>query len=300
MKAKFIGWFKHCIAGICLSCIFIIIYIADICSNGVLFRAMCSHMWAQASGFWRFVTFGLLHESLLHLAVNVAGLICVCSLVEREIGAWRTLLIWLFGSVCGELAFSFCATFEAGCGASVGIFALAAALCAMCLRYPKRVAFKWYRFDLVVFVIYLIAANANSLAAVEHAFGFVFGMILSVGLLLLGKFVKPHEMRLQPDPFEKIKSGRKKVEMRLNDEKRRRIAVGDRILFTNASNGEKLNIVVAGVYPFPSFHELYAAFPPESLGYGEGEYPDPADMEKYYDNEMIKQYGVLGIAVDVK
>ena len=42
-----------------------------------------------------------------------------------------------------------------------------------------------------------------------------------------------HEMKLYPAPFDSIKSGRKTVEMRLNDEKRQLIKIGDRIRFVN-------------------------------------------------------------------
>ena len=42
-----------------------------------------------------------------------------------------------------------------------------------------------------------------------------------------------HQMQLQPEPFSMIKSGVKTIELRLYDEKRRKIRIGDEILFTN-------------------------------------------------------------------
>ena len=42
-----------------------------------------------------------------------------------------------------------------------------------------------------------------------------------------------HEMRLNDEPFQAIKDGTKTIEMRLYDEKRRMIQVGDVIRFTN-------------------------------------------------------------------
>ena len=48
-----------------------------------------------------------------------------------------------------------------------------------------------------------------------------------------------HHMNLQPGPFRKVKSGEKTIELRLNDEKRQRVAVGDQIEFLNlADNSE--------------------------------------------------------------
>lgn len=50
-----------------------------------------------------------------------------------------------------------------------------------------------------------------------------------------------HCMKLNRDPFEKIKSGSKTIEMRLFDEKRQRISVGDFIEFSSADNLPKKN-----------------------------------------------------------
>ena len=48
------------------------------------------------------------------------------------------------------------------------------------------------------------------------------------------------EMKLDKEPFEKIKSGEKTIELRLYDEKRRKIRVGDIIVFTCRDGGERL------------------------------------------------------------
>ena len=51
-------------------------------------------------------------------------------------------------------------------------------------------------------------------------------------------------MKLYESPFEKIKSGRKTIELRLYDEKRQKVEEGDTITFTNTVNGEKLRNMV--------------------------------------------------------
>ena len=48
-----------------------------------------------------------------------------------------------------------------------------------------------------------------------------------------------HNMKLQDEPFIKIKNGLKTVEMRLNDEKRQKINIDDDIEFTNIKTSEK-------------------------------------------------------------
>ena len=110
-----------------------------------------------------------------------------------------------------------------------------------------------------------------------------------------------HSMKLHPAPFAMIASGRKTVELRLNDEKRRRISVGDVIEFTRTDRAEKLSCRVVGLYPFSTFRELYSRFPLTAIGYAEEDVTtaSPDDMDAYYSKEEQEKYGVLGIELQV-
>ena len=110
---------------------------------------------------------------------------------------------------------------------------------------------------------------------------------------------KTHEMKLYPAPFDLIKSGRKTVEMRLNDEKRRHIKIGDCIRFVNVGTGEKLVALVIGREEYPTFYELYREYDKISIGYGENEVPDPSDMLEYYTEENIEKYGALALIIEL-
>lgn len=57
-----------------------------------------------------------------------------------------------------------------------------------------------------------------------------------------------HKMILYPDAFELIENGSKKVEMRLNDEKRQKLTIGDLIIFTNSEPTRQLNNRASGLY----------------------------------------------------
>lgn len=46
-------------------------------------------------------------------------------------------------------------------------------------------------------------------------------------------------MKLNNDPFNRIKNGSKTIELRLNDEKRSKLKVNDFIEFTNVETNEK-------------------------------------------------------------
>ena len=105
-------------------------------------------------------------------------------------------------------------------------------------------------------------------------------------------------MNLNPEPFEAIKSGRKTVEMRLNEEKRRYIDDGDYILFINTETKEELHVKVKGRREYPNFHELYANHDKISIGYTEDEVANPLDMLEYYTEEQIKKHGALAILIE--
>lgn len=105
-----------------------------------------------------------------------------------------------------------------------------------------------------------------------------------------------HQMKLRTLPFEKIKNGSKTIELRLNDEKRQKIQIGDFIGFSCLDESkQKIQTRVTALHHFSSFEELYTALPKEKLGYTPAETPVPDHMDEYYPREKQEQYGVLGI-----
>ena len=106
-----------------------------------------------------------------------------------------------------------------------------------------------------------------------------------------------HEMKLHNQPFEKIKSGTKTIELRLNDEKRQLLKIKDIIEFTNRQTLEKILVEIEELHKYPSFKELYKHFDKISLGYNENESANPKDMEEYYSKEEQDKYGVVGIQI---
>lgn len=80
-----------------------------------------------------------------------------------------------------------------------------------------------------------------------------------------------HNMNLNNRPFKSIKEGTKTIELRLNDEKRSLLKVGDEIEFTNRDTNEKLSVDIINLHKYPSFKELYKHFNKIELGYAEDE-----------------------------
>ena len=108
-----------------------------------------------------------------------------------------------------------------------------------------------------------------------------------------------HFMSIAPQPFEKIKTGAKTIELRLYDEKRQKIKVGDEIEFTQTQTGEKLVAKVCGMHIYKDFADLYSSLDLLKCGYDETNVKSakPQDMNEYYSDEAIKKYGVVGIEI---
>ena len=109
-----------------------------------------------------------------------------------------------------------------------------------------------------------------------------------------------HNMRLNDAPFEKIKNGTKTIELRLYDEKRRKINIGDTICFK--AKADTITATVKALHIFRNFEELYAALPLDKCGYNADEIAtaSPDDMLEYYSKEQIEKYGVVGIEIEVQ
>ena len=111
-----------------------------------------------------------------------------------------------------------------------------------------------------------------------------------------------HRMRLDGAPFAAMEKGEKTIELRLYDEKRRRIQAGDVIRFeSTVDETDVLYARVEGMRFFASFDELYAALPLRACGYTaeEAKTASPRDMDRYYTPEDQAKWGVVGIELSV-
>jgi len=108
-----------------------------------------------------------------------------------------------------------------------------------------------------------------------------------------------HIMGLQPESFEKIKAGTKTIELRLFDEKRKAITLGDTIEFQKKpEESETLRTRVSALLRYESFSKLFDDFPPEVFG-GKDKKSLLRGVHRSYTPEKEKEYGVLGIKVEV-
>lgn len=110
-----------------------------------------------------------------------------------------------------------------------------------------------------------------------------------------------HEMKLQPKFFDFIKYGTKRIELRLYDEKRRNIELGDKIVFRKEPElKEVVEATVVGLLRYKSFKELFEDFDMSLLAdrsMTKGELLEV--LEEFYTMEKQEEFGVLGIKVEL-
>lgn len=108
-----------------------------------------------------------------------------------------------------------------------------------------------------------------------------------------------YEMKLQPDFYNYMLNGTKRIEIRLNDEKRKYIKVGDKIKFYKEPNLEEYFLTeVVEILKFNDFRKMIDNLKIEELA-DEILTKDEllSALEKYYTKEQQEKYSTLGIRI---
>ena len=110
-----------------------------------------------------------------------------------------------------------------------------------------------------------------------------------------------HEMKLQPKYFEYILNGTKRIEIRLNDEKRQLINIGDEIEFVKEPElTEKFSAKVVGLLRYNSFEDMFKDFDIKMLADESMTKEELIGvLEEFYTKEKKEIYGVLGIRIEL-
>jgi hypothetical protein len=107
-----------------------------------------------------------------------------------------------------------------------------------------------------------------------------------------------HKMNLQDKYFDFIKNGTKRIELRLNDEKRQQIKIGDLIEFSNGK--DKFTAKVIGLLKYQDFKTLFNDFGIEILADRTMTKQELLDvLSEFYTPEKQEKFGVLGIRVEL-
>ena len=105
-------------------------------------------------------------------------------------------------------------------------------------------------------------------------------------------------IHLDEDIFEVVKSETKTVEVRVNDEKRRKLQVGDKITFLKRPDDiERIDAVIERLSYYDNFKTLVDNYTIEEIylkGYTKEYFLDL--LKRFYSDEEVNKYGVVAIS----
>ena len=106
-----------------------------------------------------------------------------------------------------------------------------------------------------------------------------------------------HTMKVQTKYYQLLKNGIKTIELRLWDEKRRQVQVGDKISFSDLSDPNDTFVAqVVALHRAPSFNQLCDIISPKRAGFTTKE--ELMDcLQEFYTPENQQKYGVVGIEI---
>ena len=108
--------------------------------------------------------------------------------------------------------------------------------------------------------------------------------------------VSTHVMHLEPEYYALMLSGEKRIEVRLNDEKRRKIAVGDKVKFNENGSDRSFFATVTGRYVYNDATELFEDLSQE-LHIKKAELTDA--LERIYGQSAVEMHGLCALRISV-
>lgn len=108
-----------------------------------------------------------------------------------------------------------------------------------------------------------------------------------------------YKMKLLSRFFIELKSGKKCIELRCNDAKRRNLIVGDEILFSDISTGETIATAIRELEHADSFSQLVSEYALEDFGFTGSDIDSVLDMlHQIYPTEQEQSLGVVAIHIE--
>lgn len=104
-------------------------------------------------------------------------------------------------------------------------------------------------------------------------------------------------IHLDSDIFETVDKGFKNVEGRVNDEKRRKLSIGDKLIFLKRPDEiEKIEAIVEDLVYYKDFNEMIKDYSMKEIyldKYSKDYYLEL--IKRFYSDEEINKYGVVAI-----
>ena len=109
-----------------------------------------------------------------------------------------------------------------------------------------------------------------------------------------------HVLKLQPKYFDYIEKGTKRIELRLYDEKRQKINIGDTIVFKKEPElTTSMEVKVIGLLRYNTFEDLFKDFDIKIMA---DELVTKEELlnviDSFYTKDEQSKYGVIGIRIE--
>ncbi len=104
-------------------------------------------------------------------------------------------------------------------------------------------------------------------------------------------------IHLDEDVFKVVKYGTKNIEVRVNDEKRRKLKIGDTITFLKRPDDkESISAIIEDLVYYKDFKDLVKDYNMEELYLKEYSKEDFLTLlKRFYSDDEINKYGVVAI-----
>ena len=104
-------------------------------------------------------------------------------------------------------------------------------------------------------------------------------------------------IHLDSDIFDIVLSGTKNIECRVNDEKRRKLKIGDTLTFLRRPDDiDKIDTIIEDLVYFDTFEQLVDNYNIEQIYLKDYTKEDFINLiKRFYSDEEISKYGVVAI-----
>ncbi len=134
---------------------------------------------ANDNEFYRLLTATFLHYGLLHLLLNMIALAMVGPYLERLLGRWRYVAVYLLSGLGGSVAvYVFGSELGPVVGASGAIFGLFAA----CLLLVRELGLDVRTLVATIVLNFVLTFSVPDISRLGHIGGFVFGALTTVAI----------------------------------------------------------------------------------------------------------------------
>ena len=112
-----------------------------------------------------------------------------------------------------------------------------------------------------------------------------------------------YQMRLGKKFFDLVRDGKKTIELRVNDAKRKKYKVGNVVSFVCLDNPEEvISTQITAMYYFDSIKDAVITLGKQKLGFSETMTIDKIEDEymQFYSNEEIQKLGLVALVLSLQ